>query len=392
MSARALGPGKLRAVVDSDGRTAFQLDYVTASGKRSRAIVGHDARTAERVRRNVISNRDLEVQGLGGERGLDLPVAQVIERYLAGLVLRKSSPRVLIESTSALHRIVGDLGVRLLRDVTKAKVADWRARRAEAGAANKTINNGVALLAAALNYAVELDQIAASPLAGLKALPVTDKHRRRRPRALTEDELEALLCAAAKCDAKRPDLVPRRPLLLFLIATGARWSEAVSTRWLDFDARDCAMTLRSTTTKTQKTRTIPLHSSVVEALTNLRASEAAKLGRAPRRDAPVFRSPEGATWTSEGRWNFRRYLRVLMREAKIEYRDATGRVVHTHALRHSFATMLARAKVPISTAKALTGHSTTALLLDVYTHVSTEDARAAINSLPALGSSKAADK
>ena len=60
-------------------------------------------------------------------------MAKVVERYLAELELR-ARPRVAAEARATLARIVGDLDVRLLRDVTKAKVVDWRAKRAKAGA------------------------------------------------------------------------------------------------------------------------------------------------------------------------------------------------------------------------------------------------------------------
>lgn len=383
MSERALGPGKLRTVVDSDGRAAFQLDYVTASGKRRRVIVGHDARTAERLRRKIIADRDLEVQGLGGERGLDLPVAQVVERYLAELALR-AKPRVLTETTRELLRIVGDLQIRILRDITKARIVDWRHARARAGAANKTINNGVAVLASALNLAVELDQIIASPLAGLRALPVSAKHRVRLPRALTDSEMGALIRAAERYDKVRPHLIPRLPLMFFLLGTGARWSEAVAVRWADIDSKGGAVTLRSSTTKTEKTRVIPLDPCVLDALASLHAVERGRLGADPPADSPAFRSPEGARWTSDGRFNFRRYLRALMKAARIEYRDSSGRVVHIHAMRHTFATRLMHAKVPMNTAKDLMGHATTAMLADVYQHSTADDARRAIRSLVSL--------
>lgn len=375
MVERALGPGKLRRVDAGDGRTAFQLDYTDSSGRRRRVHVGHDARVADRVARKLISNRDLEVQGLGGERGLDLPLAKVVERYLAELALR-AKPRAYAETERTLRRIVGDLDVRLLRDVTKQRVVDWRLARSKAGAANKTINNGVACLAAALNFAVELDQIAASPLAGLRALPVTAVHRVRRPRALTEDELGRLLRAAGRFDAARPGEIPRAPLLLFLLGTGARWSEAIAVRWNDVELERGVVTLRAENTKTQRVRSIPLAEPLRLALASLR-------GSAPS-DSFAFVRATGRPWASGDRVQFRRYLLALLKSAGIERRDAAGRSVGIHSMRHSFATRLARAKVPITTAKTLTGHSTVAMLADVYTHADDDDTRRAIDSLPAL--------
>lgn len=376
MPERSLGPGKLRRL-RTGGGVAFQADYTDSSGRRRRIHCGHDARTADRIFRKLIADRDLEVAGLGGERGLDLPVAEVVERYLSELALR-ARPRVLAEASRVLERIVAELGAVRLRDVTKARVVDWRLRRSREGAANKTINNGVAVLAAAINLAVELDQIAASPLAGLRALPVTAAHRRRRPRALTEEELGRLLRAAGRHDAKHAGS-PQAPLLTFLLATGARWSEAIAVRWADIELERSMVTLRSETTKSKRARAIPLQGVVVETLRALRALDLSSA------DSPAFRMPHGRAWSSGGRVQFRRYLHRLLKAAGIEVRDSAGRVACIHSFRHGFATRLARARVPITTAKLLTGHSTTAMLTDVYTHAGDDDARAAIESLPPLG-------
>lgn len=73
-----------------------------------------------------------------------------------------------------------------------------------------------------------------------------------------------------------------------------------------------------------------------------------------------------------------------MRRSGIPYRDELGRVVHVHALRHTFASRLARANVPVAVAARLTGHKTVAMLLQVYTHVAAEDAHEAIRRLPPI--------
>ena len=51
--------------------------------------------------------------------------------------------------------------------------------------------------------------------------------------------------------------------------------------------------------------------------------------------------------------------------AKIPRRDAEGHVVNVHALRHTFATRLARAGVPLQQAAYLLGHKTLSVLMQV---------------------------
>ena len=52
-----------------------------------------------------------------------------------------------------------------------------------------------------------------------------------------------------------------------------------------------------------------------------------------------------------------------------------------HALRHSFASRLARAGVPITHAQKLLGHSTVEMTARVYTHLGEAEMRGAINKI-----------
>ena len=92
---------------------------------------------------------------------------------------------------------------------------------------------------------------------------------------LMPDEAERLIAAAS------PHL---RPLLIFLIGTGARMGEAMALNW---DERSIDLTGRrvifwADTTKGQKRRIAELPPRVVVALANL-----------PHREGPVFRRPDG---------------------------------------------------------------------------------------------------
>lgn len=383
MSERGLGRGKLRRVIDAHGRAAWQADYTDASGKRRRPIVGHDKRTADQVLAKLIRERDLELAGLGQERGMDLEVAQILEQYLRQLATKAKPVRV-ADTRKMLERMIAALPAVLVRHITKTRVAAWRHKRVDEGASNKTINNAVVALSAALNYAVSLDQLPLNPLRGLKAMPITERYQTRIARALDETELDALLAEAARYDAERPAEFPRASMLTFLVGTGARWGEVIAARWGDFDAGAGSITLRAETTKTERTRTLPLHECVLEALRRLLAFETARRGRAPFKGDPLFRTPEGASWTGDTA-NFRRYLRALLERVGIPYRDETGRVVHVHALRHTFATRCMRAGVAPAATQKLLGHASPQMTLKVYTHASAKDARDAIRALPQLG-------
>jgi len=66
----------------------------------------------------------------------------------------------------------------------------------------------------------------------------------------------------------------------------------------------------------------------------------------------------------------------------LTYCDEDGCFADFHANRHTFITNLARAGVPLSTARKLARHSDPKLTSTIYTHLEVHDQAAAIQSLP----------
>lgn len=88
-------------------------------------------------------------------------------------------------------------------------------------------------------------------------------HDTERVRWITYDEAELLIEAAA------PHL---RPLVIFLLSTGARLSEALYLEWADVDLSRAHVTFRPTDArgiKTDEARGVPLPARAVAALANL---------------------------------------------------------------------------------------------------------------------------
>jgi integrase len=80
-------------------------------------------------------------------------------------------------------------------------------------------------------------------------------------------------------------------------------------------------------------------------------------------------------------------VKILKRDLKlagIPYRDDQGRTQDVHALRHTTATFLSRAKVPPAVAQRIMRHSDIKLTLEVYTDVQQLDEAQALVALPAL--------
>lgn len=317
------------------------------------------------------------------------------EHYLGGLVAR-ARPRTVRESAAILGRIEAELGVATVGELTRGVVRAWRERRLAAGASNKTVNNQLAALLAALAWAVESEMIPAHPLAGLRALPVGPRHQRRRPRALADWEAARVLAAVAEMDEHPPaEQRPRIPQLIVvrvLLETGARWGELTSTTWADCELERGTMAFRAENTKTERERCIPLRRETCEDLMAYRLACAAILGAMPGAGDPVFLSPKGRPWTA-GAPNFRaRVLAPAYERAGLLVRNASGRLrsrdgyaLNVHTLRHTCCTRLLTAGVPVPIVQALLGHASPQMTLRVYSHLRAEEARSYLAKLPPIG-------
>ena len=147
------------------------------------------------------------------------------------------------------------------------------------------------------------------------------------------------------------------------LGTGMRRGELLGLRWQDLDLDVPQVTvatalthvdgrLRLKATKTNRVRTLHLDDDT-----------AAALARQPRRDPNpfpvVFTRPDGSPWRPEvvtDRW--RRLVRTL---------DLPRLTLH--GLRHSHATALLAAGVPVKVVSERLGHATIAMTMDTYAHV-----------------------
>jgi len=376
MGRRGYGHGSLKArsrLIKGCQVRTYVAEWTDARGKRHRADFGANRQEAERRLTKVIRDRDLELAGLKHEEGLDVSLDELVDDYLADVKVRATERSYECRSDS-LTRFRKDTGVRFVREVTPQLVQTFLRQRLAAGRSPRTVNNDLLALKACLNHAVRAHRIASNPIALVRPLPFRGKER-RLPRALTDEECSKLLGVAVAAD--RGSVEPRPLLLRTLIETGARWGELTATTWGDLRWEPGELRLRSETTKNRTERVIPVGPALLRLLRK-RAQRDAGQGD-PRPEGLIFRSPWCHAWGLSH--NFRDWLDEMLEAAGIARKDSQGRVVNVHALRHTFATRLARAGVPLQQAAYLTGHRTLAVLMQIYTHLQAEDTRAAITRL-----------
>lgn len=122
-------------------------------------------------------------------------------------------------------------------------------------------------------------------------------HRRLAPHIYTDEEIAGLLDACARM-APQDGLRPWTYKTLFglMAATGLRVSEALKLQIADLDLFGATLTVRET--KFHKSRCLPLHTSVVQALRDYLSARQRLVGLA--NDASVFITPAGYALSRSG--------------------------------------------------------------------------------------------
>jgi len=164
-----------------------------------------------------------------------------------------------------------------------------------------------------------------------------------RVRWVTQQEAEALILAAGHL----------RPLVIFLLATGARISEALYLDWKEVDLERGHVAFLDT--KNGTSRGVPLHSRALEALRAL-----------PHRSGAVFRTPRGKPYADRGGvggGQVKRAWASMLKRAKIT--DFSP-----HDCRHTWATWHYQANRDLGALMELGGWKSVQMVLR-YAHTNT---------------------
>jgi integrase len=222
----------------------------------------------------------------------------------------------------------------------------------------KSINNHLTVLRRSLACAVEWELIASVPLVKWMKVPKPEFD------FLTRAESERLLAAAPLED---------HAIICTALKTGLRIGELLGLRWEDVDlvagkvlVRRSAWRRNVTTPKSGKSREVPISPELHGVLS----------GHRHLRGPLVFCHENGSMLSRD------QVKRVLPRACRL----AGLRRVQWHVLRHSFASQLVMAGVPLKVVQELLGHSTIEMTMR-YAHVAPDAKIDAVSVLdgPARG-------
>jgi integrase len=336
---RLRGDGTIYEDPPGSGRWKGQVDLGWRDGKRHRPVA-RDA-TAREVSEQLAELR--RRAGMGQlAPGRAPSVEQAVEAWLAGKEHELKAKTLASYRWVAQTYVIPALGAGKRADrVTPADIRAMTKALMDRGLSKRSAQYAHRVAGMALGDAVRLGQLSHNAAALTKA----PRPRKVAQGALGAPEARKLLAAAQKApEGRRAD---RGPLWILALTTGLRQGEILALRWADVD-----LTARRILVVEGKSDSARRYVPLTEVA-------ALALGEAGAPEALVFPSRAG---TPIG-------ARNLVRDWHEFTLSTLGRTVKFHALRHTAATLMLEAGVPLKVISELLGHSSIAVTSDLYCEV-----------------------
>jgi integrase len=268
---------------------------------------------------------------------------------LGAVQLSELTPEIIRRWRDALARAIGNRG-RPQNDAPSADEADLQRRRQ--ASANRVFN----ALRACLNHAWREGKVESD--APWRRVPAFRNVEAPVIRFLTSDEAVRLI------NASDPEF---RPLVRAALLTGCRYGELCALKVSDFDPGNRTLVIRHS--KSGRPRHVYLTEEGAQLFEEL------ALGR--EHDALLFTHGDGSPWRPS---NQHRPMREACLNAQIEP------PVSFHILRHSYASLLTKAGVPLQVVASALGHADARMTEKHYSHLAPSHVAQLIrDNLPSLG-------
>lgn len=246
---------------------------------------------------------------------------------------------------------------KLVEELTPKKIADFQTQAVKV-MSKRSVTKRTRVLSAFLNWCVRQQRIEQNPLGKIRHIP----DRPEAPlRAMEDEEVKKLL------EVSPPDVAT---CWIILLDTALRKGELAQLTWKDLDLDRRTLTVRPATTKTHRSRTIPLTKRVVELLRPMR--EGKQL---------LDKSPHDLVVPTIG--NYKSFYDgaypIFKRLCKKAGIDLTG--LNVHSLRRTCATKLLTRGASPKSVQAILGHATPYLTLQLYAKIRQDDLQNAIDTL-----------
>lgn len=229
-----------------------------------------------------------------------------------------------------------------------------------------------------LQYGVVMQAIPFNPAREVILPRNTQKAKREKIKHFDNQELKKFLDYLDSLNLNKFRYYYENTLYKFLLATGCRINEALALSWSDIDLDNAVVHITKTLNYKQETnspksktslRDIDIDQATVSMLKQYRLRQTKESWKIGKSESIVF-----SDFIHEYPNN-----RTLQTRLRTHFKRAKVTNIGFHGFRHTHASLLLNSGIPYKELQHRLGHSTLSMTMDVYSHLSKENAKKAVS-------------
>jgi len=229
-----------------------------------------------------------------------------------------------------------------------------------------------------LQYGVVMQAIPFNPAREVILPRNTQKAKRQKVKHFDNEELKKFLGYLDNLDLNKFRYCYENTLYKFLLATGCRINEALALSWSDIDLDNAVVHITKTLNYKQETnspksktslRGIDIDQATVSMLKQYRLRQTKEAWKIGKSESVVF-----SDFIHEYPNN-----RTLQTRLRTHFKRANVTNIGFHGFRHTHASLLLNSGIPYKELQHRLGHSTLSMTMDIYSHLSKENAKKAVS-------------
>ena len=229
-----------------------------------------------------------------------------------------------------------------------------------------------------LQYGVVMQAIPFNPAREVILPRNTQKAKQEKVKHFENQELKKFLDYLDSLNLDKFRYYYENTLYKFLLATGCRINEALALSWSDIDLDNAVVHITKTLNYKQETnspksktslRDIDIDQATVSMLKQYRLRQTKEAWKIGKSESVVF-----SDFIHEYPNN-----RTLQTRLRTHFKRAKVTNIGFHGFRHTHASLLLNSGIPYKELQHRLGHSTLAMTMDTYSHLSKEKAKTAVS-------------
>lgn len=229
-----------------------------------------------------------------------------------------------------------------------------------------------------LQYGVVMQAIPFNPAREVILPRNTQKAKREKIKHFDNQELKKFLDYLDSLNLNKFRYYYENTLYKFLLATGCRINEALALSWSDIDLDNAVVHITKTLNYKQETnspksktslRDIDIDQATVSMLKQYKRRQVQEAWQIGRSETVVF-----SDFIHEYPNN-----RTLQTRLRTHFKRAKVTNIGFHGFRHTHASLLLNSGIPYKELQHRLGHSTLSMTMDIYSHLSKENAKKAVS-------------